>query len=106
MRGRRNPVHPAAPADAELVIEGRISHDYLEPEAPFGEYTGYMGERVYNAVFEVTAITHRKNPIFTAIVSQMPPSESSKLKKVGQDNSYLFFLRNHCGIPQVQDITF
>lgn len=94
------------PAHAELVIEGRISTDYLEEEAPFGEYTGYMGERVYNAVFEVTAITHRKNPIFTAITSQMPPSESSKLKKLGQDNSYLFFLRNHCGIPQVKDISF
>ena len=94
------------PAHAELVIEGRISHEYLEPEAPFGEYTGYMGSRVFNAVFEVTAITHRKNPIFTAIVSQMPPSESSKLKKLGQDNSYLYFLRNLCGIPQVQDITF
>ena len=53
------------PAHAELVIEGRISTEYLEPEAPFGEFTGYMGERVYNAVFETTAITHRKNPIFT-----------------------------------------
>jgi 4-hydroxy-3-polyprenylbenzoate decarboxylase len=94
------------PAHAELVIEGRISTEYLEPEAPFGEFTGYMGERVFNAVFETTAITHRKNPIFAAILSQMPPSESSKLKKLSQDNNYLFYLRNHCGIPQVQDITF
>ena len=94
------------PAHAELVIEGRILTDYLEPEAPFGEFTGYMGERVFNAVFEMTAVTHRKNPIFTAIISQMPPSESSKLKKLSQDNNYLFFLRNHCGIPQVTDISF
>jgi 4-hydroxy-3-polyprenylbenzoate decarboxylase len=94
------------PAHAELVIEGRISTQYLEPEGPFGEFTGFMGERVYNAVFEATAITHRKNPIFTAILSQMPPSESSKLKKMGQDNSYLYYLRNHCGLPDVVDITF
>ena len=94
------------PAHAELVIEGRISTEYLEPEAPFGEFTGYMGERVYNAVFEATAITHRKNPIFTCIISQMPPSESSMLKKMGQDNSYLYFLRNHCGLPDVADISF
>jgi 4-hydroxy-3-polyprenylbenzoate decarboxylase len=94
------------PAHAELVVEGRISTEYVEPEAPFGEFTGYMGERVYNAVFEVTAITHRKNPIFTCIISQMPPSESSKLKKFGQDNNYLHFLRNHCGLPDVVDITF
>ena len=94
------------PAHAELVIEGRILTEYLEPEAPFGEFTGFMGERVNNCVFEVTAITHRKNPVFATIISQMPPSESSKLKKLSQDNNYLFFLKNHCGIPQVQDITF
>jgi len=92
------------PAHAELVIEGYISTEYLEPEAPFGEYTGHMGGRVYNAVFEVTAITHRKYPIFTAITSQMPPSESSKLKKIAQDNNFLFHLRNSCGIPDVTDV--
>jgi 4-hydroxy-3-polyprenylbenzoate decarboxylase len=92
------------PCHAELVIEGLISTEYIEPEAPFGEYTGYMGGRVYNAVFEVTAITHRKNPIFTAITSQMPPSESSKLKKIAQDNNFLFHLKNSCGIPDVVDV--
>ncbi|SDR61552.1 4-hydroxy-3-polyprenylbenzoate decarboxylase [Paraburkholderia tuberum] len=94
------------PANAELVIEGYFLTDCMEPEAPFGEYTGYMGEREYNAVFQVTAITHRSNPVFTNITSQMPPSESSMLKKVGQDNTYLFHLRNHCGIPQVVDVAF
>jgi len=94
------------PAHAEIVIEGTFSHEYVEPEGPFGEYPGYMGERGFAAVFQVTAITHRKNPIFTSIMSQMPPSESSKLKKVGQDNTYLFHLRNHCGIRDVQDIRF
>ncbi len=93
------------PAHAELVLEGHISTEYVEPEAPFGEYTGYMGGRVYNAVFEVTAITHRKNPIFTCIISQMPPSESSKLKKIGQDNGYLFYLKNQCGIADVVDVS-
>ena len=94
------------PAHAEIVVEGYFSNEYVEPEGPFGEYTGFMGERGYTSVFEVTAITHRKNPIFTCIMSQMPPSESSTLKKVGQDNAYLFFLRNQCGIPYVQDVRF
>jgi UbiD family decarboxylase len=93
------------PAHAELVIEGRISTKYLEPEAPFGEYTGYMGGRLYNAVMEVTAITHRKNPVFAAILSQMPPSESSMLKKIAQDANYLHFLRNNCNLPDVIDVT-
>jgi 4-hydroxy-3-polyprenylbenzoate decarboxylase len=37
-------------------------------------------------------------------MSQMPPSESSKLKKIAQDNNFLFFLRNSCGIPDVIDV--
>ena len=33
------------PANAEIVIEGKISTEFLEPEAPFGESTGYIAER-------------------------------------------------------------
>jgi 4-hydroxy-3-polyprenylbenzoate decarboxylase len=96
----------AVPAHAELVIEGLIATDQIEPEAPFGEYTGYMGERVYNAVFQATAITHRKDPVFCNIMSQMPPSESSLLKKVAQDANYLHHLRSDCNLPDVLDIRF
>jgi len=32
------------PATAEIIIEGRIPTDCLEPEGPFGEYPGYMGQ--------------------------------------------------------------
>lgn len=94
------------PAYAELVIEGEISTEFLEPEAPFGEYTGHMGPRVFNAVFEVKAITHRKQPVFAVLMSQMPPSESSKMKEIAQNNNYLYFLRSECNIPQVVDVTF
>ena len=94
------------PAFAELVIEGRISSSHLEPEAPFGEYTGYMGKRAMAAVFEVTAITHRKNPVFCSLLSQMPPSESSKMKKIAQDNNFLHHLRNECNVPEVLDVWF
>ena len=94
------------PAAAELVIEGRISSSYLEPEAPFGEYTGYMGRRANAAVFEISAITHRKDPIFCTLLSQMPPSESSKMKKIAQDANYLHHLRNECNLPKVLDVWF
>ena len=39
---------------AEIVIEGYVDPTYREQEAPFGEYTGYMGTRVANPVFHVT----------------------------------------------------
>ena len=48
------------PADAELVIEGKISTEYLEPEGPFGESHGYMHPRQLNPYMDVTAITHRE----------------------------------------------
>lgn len=94
------------PAHAELVIEGHISIEHLEPEAPFGEFTGYMGQRRYSLVFEATAVTHRKDLIFCGLMSQMPPSESSKMKKIGVDANYLHHLRNHCNLPEVVDIWF
>lgn len=94
------------PAYAELVLEGRISTEYLEPEAPFGEFPGYMGPRRYALVFELTAVTHRKDAVFCGLLSQMPPSESSKMKKIGQDANYLHFLRNHCNLREVVDVWF
>jgi 4-hydroxy-3-polyprenylbenzoate decarboxylase len=71
------------PAAAEIAIEGRFRTDMLEMEGPFGEYGGYVGSRDYQMVFEVTAITHRKSPILQAFISEMPPSESSVLRKAG-----------------------
>jgi 4-hydroxy-3-polyprenylbenzoate decarboxylase len=41
------------PATTELVIEGIIPTDWAEPEGPFGEYTGYMGQRGLNPYLEV-----------------------------------------------------
>src|SRR5262249_25067674 len=35
------------PAEAEIVIEGRIPTDRLEEEGPFGEFTGFMARREY-----------------------------------------------------------
>ncbi len=71
------------PATAEIAIEGRFFTDVLEMEGPFGEYGGYVGAQDYQFVFEVSAITHRRNPILQAFISEMPPSESSCIRKFG-----------------------
>ena len=55
------------PCHAELVIEGLISTEYIEPEAPFGEYTGYMGGRVYNALYAVAGRTALVGKIVIAV---------------------------------------
>src|SRR5260370_42049652 len=52
------------PADAEIVIEGLIDTDLLEPEGPFGESNGYVALEDYNRSMQVAAITHRRSPVF------------------------------------------
>ncbi|WOH53405.1 UbiD family decarboxylase [Bradyrhizobium sp. sBnM-33] len=56
------------PAQAEIVIEGRILPRVREPEGPFGEFPQYYGPRANREVIEVDAITHRARPIFHTIV--------------------------------------
>ncbi len=91
------------PATAEIVIEGEIPPGYREPEGPFGEYTGYMGAAGNMPVIEVTCITHRNNPIYRAFFSQMPPSESSCIKRVGREQSLLKHLKDDLQLP-VRDL--
>src|SRR5207237_2379524 len=69
------------PADAEIVIEGLIDPEKLEPEARFGESNGYVALEAFNMPMQVTAITHRRNPVFDSIISQVMPSESRIVKK-------------------------
>ena len=53
------------PAHVEMVIEGVIPLNSMEPEGPFGEMYGYMGARKSKNFFmDVTAITHREKPLF------------------------------------------
>ncbi|HEY7163883.1 MAG TPA: UbiD family decarboxylase [Candidatus Binatia bacterium] len=74
-------VNLEVPANADIVIEGRIRSDYLEPDGPLGEAHGYVDPGDLNGVFEVTCITHRKNPVYVSMISQLTPSESSKIKQ-------------------------
>ncbi|WP_182179976.1 UbiD family decarboxylase [Methylobacterium radiotolerans] len=56
------------PANAEIVIEGRLLPEIREPEGPFGEFPQYYGERAKRHVMQVDAVTHRRDPIFHMIV--------------------------------------
>ena len=81
------------PAEAEIVIEGFIDTEWLEPEAPFGESHGHVNLQEYNAFMDVTAITRRRNAVLTSIISQVTPSESSLIKRVSLEPLLLQSLR-------------
>ncbi len=92
------------PADAEIVIEGLIHTDTLEPEGPFGESHGYCDPRTLSPFFEVTAITHRRSPIWVSIISQLTPSESSKTKQQAYETLALRLLGDHYGLKGVKNV--
>ena len=56
------------PAEAEIVLEGRILPGVRETEGPFGEYPKTYGPASPKPVIELTALTTRKNPIYHTIV--------------------------------------
>ena len=66
------------PAHAEIVIEGEVLPDKIAHEGPFGEYPGYRSGTMSEGVLvQITAITHRKNPILTLSTLGVPPDDSS-----------------------------
>ncbi len=92
------------PADSEIVIEGLIDPEVLEPEAPFGESNGYVALEAFNMPMQVTAITHKRNPVFTSIISQVTPSESSVIKKVAYEPLFLAHLRHALEIKSIRKV--
>jgi UbiD family decarboxylase len=92
------------PADSEIVIEGLIDTELLEPEGPFGESNGYVALEDYNMIMRVTAITHRKKPVFASILSQVTPSESSVIKKVAYEPAFLAHLREVLSIKGIRRV--
>jgi 4-hydroxy-3-polyprenylbenzoate decarboxylase len=92
------------PADAEFVVEGLIDPELLEPEGPFGESHGHVALEGYNMSMQVTAITHRRNPVWLSILSEVTPSESSVMKRVAYEPRYLAHLRDTLAIKGVRRV--
>jgi 4-hydroxy-3-polyprenylbenzoate decarboxylase len=90
------------PADSEIVIEGVIDPEVLEPEAPFGESNGYVALEAFNMPMQVTAITHKRKPVFTQIISQVTPSESSVIKRVAYEPLFLAHLKQNLSVKGIR----
>jgi 4-hydroxy-3-polyprenylbenzoate decarboxylase len=70
------------PADADFIIEGYVDPtDDLVWEGPFGDHTGYYSLPDWYPRFHITAITHRKNPVYPATIVGIPPQEDAWLGK-------------------------
>ena len=102
---RARTVDLLVPAEAEIVIEGLIDTQYLEPEGPFGESHGHVALEEFNMPMRVTAITHRKGAIVASYLSQVTPSESSAIKRVSYEPMFLSHLKQTLGVRGVKRVT-
>ncbi|MEM7617113.1 MAG: UbiD family decarboxylase, partial [Pseudomonadota bacterium] len=67
------------PSTAEMVIEGYVSLTETAPEGPYGDHTGYYNSVETFPIFNITAITMRKEPIYLSTYTGRPPDEPSIL---------------------------
>jgi 3-polyprenyl-4-hydroxybenzoate decarboxylase len=101
---RAKTVDLLVPAESEIVIEGWIDTEWLEPEAPFGESHGYVNVQEYNAFMDMTCITRRSNAIYCSIISQVTPSESSLIKRVALEAVLLEHLQVGLAIKGIKRV--
>lgn len=102
VRGRS--VDLQIPARTEIVVEGLVYPGEMAEEGPFGEFAGYMGPVGARPVVRITAITHRKDPVFYGLASQMPPSESTTMQSLTNAGQLLKVLRHDLGETSVADV--
>jgi 4-hydroxy-3-polyprenylbenzoate decarboxylase len=88
------------PADAEIVLEGYIDKGDLATEGPFGDHTGYYTAAEQFPVFNVTAITMRRNAVYPSIVVGKPPQEDAWL---GKATERIFLPAVKMTVPEIVD---
>jgi 4-hydroxy-3-polyprenylbenzoate decarboxylase len=67
------------PANAEIVIEGHVLLDDYADEGPYGDHTGFYNSVEKFPIFQVSAITMRRDPIYLTTFTGRPPDEPSVL---------------------------
>lgn len=107
LRGARADLVPArtvpllVPANAEIMLEGWVHPEDTAPEGPFGDHTGYYNAVESFPVMRISAITHRRDPLYLSTITGRPPDEPSVIGEVFNDLA-LPVIRAQ--IPEVRDL--
>ncbi|MFP1643467.1 UbiD family decarboxylase [Pontitalea aquivivens] len=107
LRGARAELVPArsvplmVPARAEIILEGWVHPGETAPEGPFGDHTGYYNAVEPFPVMRLSAITHRRDPLYLTTVTGRPPDEPAVIGEVFNDLA-LPVIRAQ--IPEVADL--
>jgi len=89
------------PANAEYVLEGYVDPAELRMEGPFGDHTGFYSPADLYPVFHLTAITHRRDPIYQTTIVGRPPMEDFYL---GKATERLFLPMIQVVAPEIVDM--
>ncbi len=96
-------VNLEVPAHAEIVIEGEVEVGPRREEGPFGDHTGYYSLAEPYPVMRVTAITHRRNPVYLTTIVGKPPMEDLWL---GKTTERVFLPLIQKMVPEIIDMNF
>jgi 4-hydroxy-3-polyprenylbenzoate decarboxylase len=89
------------PAHAEVVIEGYVDpEEPLVDEGPFGDHTGFYTPMDKYPKMHITAILHRRDPIYVATIVGKPPQED---KYIGWATERIFLPLIKFNLPEVVD---
>ena len=89
------------PAQAEIVIEGYVDPNTHLPEGPFGDHTGYYTPVEPFPVFNVTAITRRREALYPTTLVGIPPMEDVWM---GKATERLFLPLMRLFLPEIVDV--
>jgi 4-hydroxy-3-polyprenylbenzoate decarboxylase len=90
------------PAEVDFVLEGYVQPGEMRPEGPFGDHTGYYTALEDYPVFHLTAITHRKDPIYPTTIVGVPPMEDFYM---GDASVRIFLPVFKMNFPELVDMT-
>lgn len=92
------------PADADFVLEGIVDpNEPLVMEGPFGDHTGYYSLADLYPFFHVTAVTHRKDPVYPTTIVGPPLQEDGFL---GKATERIFLPLVKMTFPEIKDMHF
>ncbi|MEG9432933.1 UbiD family decarboxylase [Terriglobus sp. ADX1] len=94
-------VNLEVPAHAEYILEGYVDLAELRMEGPFGDHTGFYTMPEEYPVFHLTAITHRRDPIYAATIVGKPPMEDAWMAKAVER---IFLPLIKLTMPEIVDI--
>ena len=94
-------VNLEVPANAEIVIEGYVDAGDIRPEGPFGDHTGFYTPVDDYPAFHVTAISHRRDPVYATTIVGKPPMEDFFL---GKATERMFLPLIKMTVPDLHDM--